>query len=298
MSWHDRDYAQSPTPRHGVYVPGAGAWTQSVVNVLLAINIGVFVLCWLTGGAGSWIYSFGWMETDLVLGGQFWRLITSQYLHAPDIIFHIAFNMLGLHFLGRPLEQLWGNRRFFLVYTLAGLTGNVFLILAGVIGWFPSDIPAVGASGCILGLLGVCAVLFPTARVIVIMFPMTIRSAALLFTTLYVFNVLSGGWNAGGDVCHLGGLAFGVLWAKYIHTGRITLPRMARPARKPRFKFTFRPASKSDSPAPDQAEVDRILNKIQTQGVASLTRAEKATLQRATDHERELDRRYGRTDRL
>ena len=298
MSWQDRDYAQSPTPRHGIYVPGAGPWTRSIVNVLLAINIGLFVLGRLTGGGGSWIYGFGVLQADPVLSGQVWRLLSAQYLHDPYSLIHIIFNMFTLHFFCRPLESMWGNRKFFALYTAGGVIANIVFVIAARAEWLPRDAVAVGASGCILTLVGVCTILFPTARVIVLVFPMTMRTAGILFTAYYVFNIFQQGWNYGGDICHLAGFGVGVLWAMFGETGRIALPKFARPVRKPRFNFKFRPPSRSDSSAPDQAEVDRILNKIQTRGVASLTTAEKATLQRATEYEQELDRRYGRTDRL
>ncbi len=275
-------------------MPGAGRWTSSVVNVLLAVNIGAFVLM-IT--VAPWIWDLGAMQSNLVARGQIWRLLTAQYLHAGA--YHIAFNMLALYFLGRSLERLWGNRKFLVIYTLAGLIGNLFYLAACFLrpDMFDPRIPLVGASGCILGLLGVCAVLFPRAIVIVIMFPMTIRSAALLFTAIYVINVIQQGRNAGGDVCHLGGLAFGVLWAMYGETGRISLPRFLRMPR--RGSGGRRPKVRHIPPPPvDQAAINRILEKIKVGGLANLTAAEKAALHEATQRERELDKRYGRVDRL
>lgn len=301
MGWQDRDYAREPTYR-SMYARGSGSWTGSIVNVLLAVNIGIFLLCLLTGGASSPLYSIGQMRTDLVVRGQIWRLITSQYLHDPGLIFHIAFNMLTLHFLGRPLEARWGNRKFFTIYTAAGVVASLCLVAGGVFfpDRFPPSWPAVGASGCILGLVGVSAVLFPNAMVILLVFPMTMRVAALLLTSVYVLNILAQGWNYGGDLCHLGGLAFGVLWAKYGETGRVRLPAWLRWESQPRRPGRAQRSSRGRSGhvPPDSGEIDRILAKIHEHGIGSLSESEKRTLKQASERERELDERYGRVDRL
>jgi membrane associated rhomboid family serine protease len=273
-------------------------WTRSVVNILMAVNIGVFVLC-KTGA--YWLYEFGVMRTDLVFHGQIWRLFTSQYLHDPSMLMHIFFNMFSLHFMGRPLESRWGNRKFFIIYTIGGLIGNLALIAAGLLNpaMFPPGRPALGASGCILALIGAVAVFYPTATVIVFMFPMQMRTFALLSTGYFVFNITNGGWNAGGDVCHLGGLAFGVLWATYGETGRFKLPGLSRILGGRGGGGVRRRSGPSLGPSPtEQAEVDRILSKVSREGPASLSAAERVTLHRATQRERELDRRYGRVDRL
>ena len=110
-------------------------------------------------------FAYGAMSTGYVLRGQVWRLVTSQYLHAS--MMHLLLNMLGLYFFGRPLERLWSRQKFLIIYTLAGLLGNLLLMAIGLIGWIHPFAPAVGASGCILGLLGICAVMFPHAEVYV-----------------------------------------------------------------------------------------------------------------------------------
>jgi membrane associated rhomboid family serine protease len=73
---------------------------------------------------------------------------------------------------------------------------------------------AVGASGCIYGLLGIVAVLFPKAELYIYFLPpIRIRSAAIILGAISFLTVIERGGNYGGEACHLAGLAFGVWWA-------------------------------------------------------------------------------------
>ncbi|MCP4592777.1 MAG: rhomboid family intramembrane serine protease, partial [bacterium] len=240
MGWQERDYAREPhaSPLGGFgRQGGSGIWGGSIVKKLLVANIGMYVLCYvlisplsvlirgsdptarpvLTPDGPAVVIEhhpgYGEMVTTKVLHGQIWRLVTSQYLHSPKID-HLIFNMIGLFFLGQALERHWGNKKFFVIYTLAGVCGNLLLLAGGVAQWIDPDIPAVGASGCILGLLGAAAVMFPRAEVLVyFLFPVKIRTVAVIFGVWYVYNIWQRGSNYGGDLCHLAGLAFGIWWA-------------------------------------------------------------------------------------
>lgn len=77
--------------------------------------------------------------------GRWWTMITANYLHGG--ILHIAFNMLWLSRIGPWVIELYGSSRFWIIYTIAGLTGSIVTTLAGT--------PLfVGASGAIFGLFG------------------------------------------------------------------------------------------------------------------------------------------------
>ncbi|GAG36810.1 unnamed protein product, partial [marine sediment metagenome] len=153
MGWQDRDYAKKATPQRGVWAAGPRPMPQgrSIVTILLIINVAVFVLCRISSQPGRMLTSplFQWtaMYTPDVLHGQIWRLITSDYLHWS--FGHILMNMIGLHFLGRPLERDWGPRKFLAIYTIAGLLGSVFYLLLGLCGWLSINGIAAGASGCV-----------------------------------------------------------------------------------------------------------------------------------------------------
>lgn len=313
MGWQDRDYA-SRTPEHGpVYrTVGPGSFGQgsfggrSIVTTLIIINVVIYVLGALSPQAGALVFGYGALQGQAVLHGQIWRLLTAQYLHAGTG--HLLINMLVLHFLGRSLERMWSPRKFFTLYTLCGLAGNVFYTLLAVAGWIPISLPAVGASGCIYGLLGIVAVMFPQATVYVyFLFPIKIRTAAFIFGGIAVLMIIQRGSNFGGEACHLAGLAFGVWWAWrgerwWSYRGRAAMDGVAssfrgagsRPARQKPKGFTAKVAERRK----DQATVDQILKKVYEGGIHSLSEREKRALQEATERQRQRDKEAGRIDRL
>ncbi len=299
MGWQDRDYAKQPS-RGGIgaaFSRPTMSRFRSVAIILIVVNVAVHIIASMTlkqteFGYVSPIHTACAMSTPEVLHGQIWRLITSQYLHAGPT--HLFVNMLGLYFLGPAIESTWGSRRFFVIYTIAGLLGNIFYLLLNVVGWLP-PIPAVGASGCILGLLGAAAVMFPKAEVLVyFLFPVNIRTAALVFGVWYAANLYYRGSNAGGDACHLVGLVFGYWWTK---SGQYKFgaPRMAkvspfgRGQARPRGGFKQRIEQRRR----DAATIDRILAKVSTNGMASLSPDERRALQEATERQRVDDQQFG-----
>ncbi len=317
MSWYDRDYAKVRRVHGPVYGPTGGVGAlggRSIVTILIVVNAVIFVLCSLSSSGyvlRSPLFQWGAMVTPLVLKGQVWRLITSDYLHWT--FGHILMNMIGLHFLGRPLERDWGPKKFFVIYTISGLLGSLFYLLLSVMGWLPMQGIAAGASGCVLGLLGACAVRYPHAQLwIYFLFPIKIRTAALIFAGLYALNVFRGGPNAGGDACHLAGLAFGAWWVWrgdrwWSFTARSTWARLksrastaASPQRRGRGfgrgRGTF--ADNIAQRREDEETIDRILRKVYDKGIHSLTESEKEALKAATERQKQREAQAGRTDRL
>jgi len=92
------------------------------------------------------LIDMGAKVTELIIAGQWWRLIASMFLHAGLV--HLLVNMLTLWRLGTDLEEAFGPFRVGAIYFLSGLFG----VLMSAI--FLPEIPGVGASGAICGLLG------------------------------------------------------------------------------------------------------------------------------------------------
>ena len=93
--------------------------------VLIGINVGVFMLQLVMGsGIGvdqGWIYENGVLFGPLVAEGEWWRLVTSAFLHGN--ILHLGMNMLVLWLIGPPLEDYLGHGRYALLYLVSGLAG-------------------------------------------------------------------------------------------------------------------------------------------------------------------------------
>lgn len=119
-----------------------------IVSAIVAINVILWLLMFFPNPVGQLIYTWGvgWnMGIDL---GEYWRLITPIFLHAPNDVSHILFNSFSLVLFGPALEQMIGKFRFILVFLMTGIVGNVFTYLVG------TDYLHLGASGALYGLLG------------------------------------------------------------------------------------------------------------------------------------------------
>ncbi|NOS99789.1 MAG: rhomboid family intramembrane serine protease [Phycisphaerales bacterium] len=298
MTWYDRDYARGPSPaprpwRRALF--GSGG-TRPVAVTLIWINVAVFLAdAFLAGPGHAYLRGplslWGSMWVEYVLHGQVWRLLTSQYLHGGTT--HLFMNMLALYFLGPPLERVWGPRKFFIVYTLAGFLGSLFFMALVMKGWLASA-PAVGASGCILGVLGAAAVLFPHAEVYVwMLFPMRLRTLAAILAGMYVLNLWQRGENAGGDACHLAGLVFGVWFALkgdrwWTNSASRLFSRFA-PGRRDDPRRSPAHRERMAQRRSDTETIDRILAKVHARGIHSLSDAERRALADATARQRADD---------
>lgn len=133
----------------------------SFVDGLMLINFMLFVLALgmdvrqisLSGSLFDWLspsgealYRVGMGGAYPALGaGRWWTLLTATYLHSS--LLHIVFNMFWLRRIGHWIEELYGPSRFFIIYTIAGISGALLSTLFGT-PFF------VGASGSIFGLYG------------------------------------------------------------------------------------------------------------------------------------------------
>ena len=119
-----------------------------LVTIILMIITG---LIYVTQLLSDYFYgldvpaALGLKVNELILAGQYWRLVTPVFLHGS--ILHLGFNMYALHILGRRVEKLFGSLRFLGLYLIAGITGNLFSFLL-------SDSASLGSSTAIFGLLG------------------------------------------------------------------------------------------------------------------------------------------------
>jgi len=278
MGLYDRDYSQEryqPSYHSGSQMRMSFPKVTAVVKRLMVINIGVFLAAIIIKPLGVFIYDWFQLEpTTLVKALQLWRLITYQFLHGD--IWHIFFNMLGLYFLGPTLERDWGGRKFLVFYLSCGAAGGVFYLLLVAAGFLPA-MAMVGASGAILGMLAACAILFPHIRLFIfpLPFPIKIRTAAIIFSAMYLFFVLTRSDNAGGHAAHLAGMATGAIYV-------FSQSRRAGVKSKIQTSVHRRKAAERRNL---QMELDRILEKVHEHGIHSLTPKEKRVLKLATEAE-------------
>ena len=280
MGLYDRDYTQADfhsqyrfSPQMRMSFPKL----TPVVKWLLIANLSIYAAVILIRPLGEFIYEWFMLDTTtLERNAQIWRLVSYQFLHKTDDIFHIIFNMLGLYFLGPRLEGFWGSKKFLYFFLGCGVVGALFYMFLVAIGFLPNG-TMIGASGSVLGLLAACAILFPQFVVIFFIFPVPIRLAAVILTIAYFFLVITGSENAGGNACHLAGMGAG---AAYV------LSESWRKKFKDKMTAGQRWEKKITEHRNLQIEVDRILEKVHISGIHSLTYKEKRTLKQATKAEK------------
>ena len=171
-----------------------------VTFTLIGINVGVYLVELLVGGringTGNWIYEHGVLAGPFVANGDWWRLVSSAFLHYGPL--HLGMNMLVLWFIGPALEEYLGHARYALLYLVSGLAGA-----AGALVFHPNAL-TVGASGAIWGIMGAALVL--EARRIYVFGGQAM--GLVVFNLLFTF--LIPGISIGG---HIGGLIGGAVAA-------------------------------------------------------------------------------------
>jgi membrane associated rhomboid family serine protease len=213
-----------------------------------------------------------------------WRLLTSGFCHGG--LMHIAFNMFVLWMFGRLIEPIYGSLEFLLFFlagvVVSGLAHVGYILAMGV------NVPAVGASGGVMAVVFLTAMIYPREKVYFLgIIPMEMRVMAVVVA---IIDVAGGFYPAFGIAhwAHLGGAAFGV--AYYYYHWRLSgfwfgmkrkLARMK--PRRPRPKVRVYEPEEPESRTSDvEAEVDRLLEKISQHGEGSLTDKERTFLSDAS----------------
>ena len=157
-------------------------------------------------------FSYGTIP-DLVFKGDFFPLITSMFLHGG--IMHIIGNMVFLHIFGDNIEDRFGHFKYLILYLFWGIVaGIIHSFYAVYVG--SGNIPAVGASGAISGVLGAYLILFPKAKIFTVItafFITTVRIPAIAYIPLwFILQIIFSIINPEGGVAylaHIGGFVVG-----------------------------------------------------------------------------------------
>ena len=138
-----------------------------------------------------------------------WILLTSMFMHAnPN---HLFFNMFALFMFGPVLEQRIGMKRFLYIYFLSGLLAGIFFALT------PFGDAGLGASGAIMGMLGVTIILLPDLQVLFFfIIPMSLRTAGIIFAAIDLLGLFGIGMGGVANSAHLAGLVTGLGYGMYL----------------------------------------------------------------------------------
>ncbi len=224
MGIYSRDYYRDEPPRGGGFGGSSMLGLTDVVKWLIIVNVAVFVLqlvFTVPGPGGLFRISLldEWFALDpnvTIFGGQVWRIVTYAFLHDTSSLWHLLFNMLGLWFFGRELEQIYGSREFLWFYLVSAVTaGGMYLFFSL---YFRDATPAIGASGAVMGVLMLFACHFPHQRVYFFgIFPVPIWLLVTIIVAGDMYPVLQRISNQNfsdgvAHAAHLGGLLYGYLY--------------------------------------------------------------------------------------
>ena len=220
-----------------------------------------------------------------------WTFVTYMFVHAG--LLHLLGNMIMLFVFGSAVEHRLGGRAFILYYLYCGIGAAVLsLLLSGIMA--SASAPIVGASGAVLGVGVAFAMLWPDAELLVFPLPFPVKARTFILFLVGLDIVFSQITPQDGiaHLAHVGGAAFGYLFFRLHALSRRSPhppPRAVERVvmvqsgsadaeterRTPPVPIRQRRRAESD---PVAAEVDRVLDKISEQGIASLTAAERRFL--------------------
>ncbi len=239
MGIYDRDYyRQQQRPTVSPYLP------SSIVGTIIAINVAVWLADFFspeTFGGGRWLSDHLAVHVDtLRQPWLWWQYLTAGFVHSPNDFQHILFNMLGLFFLGRDVEDLYGRREFLRLYLVMVVVSFVVWDLANVLAGTSVLTQAYGASGAIVGVVILYALNFPRRTLLlffVIPIPAWVLGMLLVASDVYTAIMRQGNVAVSA---HLAGAAFAfVYYQRRWNLTRLTNFRFHRPTLPPAPRTAF-----------------------------------------------------------
>ncbi|TDO05091.1 rhomboid family protein [Sunxiuqinia elliptica] len=271
----------------------------SALTRLIYINIGVFLVIRIINvfffllnqdfSLISWLA----LPADISqLAYKPWTLITYMFLHFDFL--HILFNILWLYWLGKLFLFYFNEKQLIGVYLLGGIVGGIFFLAAyNLFPAFANQVPfsqLLGASASVIAIVIAVAMWAPNHTInLLFVGPIKMKYIALVAVAMYVIGIASS--NAGGNLAHIGGAAFGLLFVlQYRKNNDLTKgvsslldkgAKLFKPKQK--IKITYKGKASDDieynrQQNLKQEEVNRVLEKISKSGYDSLTKEEKELL--------------------
>lgn len=265
---------------------------------LIYFNLGVFLLIRIANVfyflAGAQFPFMDWLALPAdfaTLASRPWTLITYMFLHFDFL--HILFNLLWLYWMGQIFLGYFDQGKLIAIYLLGGIFGGLFYVLGynsfPVFAEMVTDSRLLGASASVIAIITALATHAPNHTIqLMLIGPVKMKYIALFSVLMYVIGISSS--NAGGNLAHLGGAAWGVLYVLQLRRGidpakgvnwlLNSLKKQFSP--KPKVKVTYRkPANDIEynrKKNQDQTRMNEILEKISKSGYGSLTKEEKEIL--------------------
>lgn len=287
---------------------GGFSFFPPVIKYLLISNIAIFIFQhfifagFKVGGVPLTVFFLKYFALNPIGSEVFsfypWQLFTYLFMHGG--FWHLFMNMFALWMFGMELENIWGSKKFLLYYLMCGVGAGFATIFLTPL-FTGSNLPTVGASGSVYGILVAFGMLFPNREIFLyFLFPIKAKYFVIIYM---VIELLSVGSNTG--VAHLAHLGGGLIGFVYLLVSRNNINDLFRFDKNPKVTQT-RPTniyrnryyekyntvnkddsisdaeyySKNDKTAEkiSQERIDEILDKIGKDGYQNLTEEEKRIL--------------------
>jgi len=270
----------------------------SALTRLIYINLGVFLVFRILNVffflSGTPFPLMDWLALPADFGqlaSRPWTLITYMFLHFDFL--HILFNLLWLYWMGQIFLTYFDQGKLITIYLLGGIFGGLFYV-AGynsfpVFSHMVTDSRLLGASASVIAIVTSLAVHAPN-HTLHLMFigPVKMKYIALVSVLMYVIGISS--TNAGGNLAHLGGACWGVIYVLQLRRGIdpgksanglfSNLKKVLSP--KPKVKVSYKKPMDDIEynrlKNQDQRKMNEILEKISKSGYDSLSKEEKEIL--------------------
>ena len=280
---------------------------NNILGKLIMVNVGVWLILQLID-TFLWFFNshlypqiiqFISVHSDLGhLVTHPWTLITYMFVH--EGFWHILFNMLWLYWFGKIFLQYLSERQLLAIYFIGGIGGALFYILTfNILPSFENVFHysyAIGASASVMAIVTAIAFYVPNYRMhLMFLGPVKIYWIAIFFFVYDILNIRSG--NAGGHLSHIGGALWGWFFVYSLRKGKdltIGFSSFAEwfmglfQKKNKKFKVSYSEGERFTDEEynlqrnQNQAEIDKILDKIAKSGYNSLSKQEKEILFRAS----------------
>jgi membrane associated rhomboid family serine protease len=223
-----------------------------------------------------------------------WQLFTYMFMHAG--FWHLFMNMFALWMFGMELENIWGSKKFLTYYMICGLGAGLANLFISPI-FTDINVPTVGASGAIIGVLVAFGLMFPDRPIFLyFLFPIKAKYFVLIYMFIELLSV-----GSAGNIAHIAHLGGGVVGFIYLLLTNSDISNLLRFDKSPKIKTgsssnvyrnkyyeKYNDTGSDDISDADyyedkengvsQEKIDEILDKISKEGYKNLTEEEKRIL--------------------
>lgn len=284
---------------HGNYERRRKSVLTWLISAIAAVYVVQSVLAHVSGIGVGLEHALA-LTPSGIRAGRVWTLVTYGFLHDTGNLLQVLSYLLAVFFLGREVLPILGARRFLAFYAGA--------LVAGGLSWtalhWGQPAILIGGSAGVAALVVLFACFYPNREITLLFFflPISFKPKhlaclllALDLSGLVIYEIIGAAspFGIAAHSAHLGGMAAGWIYFRYIHDAGWGLSRGSAEIELPRW-LRQRRSSKAEAPAPTysvniggpgllRAEVDRILDKINSDGLHSLSAEEKKVLDDARD---------------